>query len=143
VQVTSTSWGLLPVSDATARVSQVFCYACPLAYDEYKHSQKDWATLGKLVLCAAYEAAAWAAVLQACESDAGCLGRGKLVLTLLGGGAFGNPEAWIIEAMDAALQALRREGIALDVVLNVFSRCQMKKGGKLWAFASKWGFESE
>ena len=130
------------MTDATARVSQVFCYACPLAYDEYKHSKNDWASLGKLVLCAAYEAAAWAAVLQACESDAGCSGRGTLVLTLLGGGAFGNPEAWIIEAMDGALEALRREGIALNVVLNVFSRAQMKKGGKLSAFARKWGVEA-
>lgn len=132
---------MLPVTDATARVSQVFCYACPVAYDEFKHSKNDWALLGKLVLCAAYEAAAWAAVLQACEGDAECPGQGTLVLTLLGGGAFGNPEAWIIEAMDGALQALRREGIALKVVLNVFSRGQLKKGGKVWAFASKWGFE--
>ena len=28
-QVTSTSCGMPPVTDATARVSQVFCYACP------------------------------------------------------------------------------------------------------------------
>ena len=39
--------------------------------------------------------------------------------------------------MDGALQAVRREGIALKVVLNVFSEEQIKKGGNVWAFASK------
>lgn len=136
-QVTSTSWGMLPVSDANARVSQVFCYACPVSYDTHKHSKTDWAPLGKLVLRAAYEAAAWATVLQACET-----GNDTLVLTLLGGGAFGNTEAWIIEAMDEALQTLRREDIALNVVLNVFSREQMKTRSKLFAFAKKWGLEA-
>ena len=128
------------MTDATARVSQVFCYACPLAYDEFKHSKNDWALLGKLVLCAAYEAAAWASVLQACEGDAECPGQGTLVLTLLGGGAFGNrkrgssSDGWC--AAGVAPRRYRAQGCIERVC-----RGQMKKGGKLWAFASKWGFE--
>ena len=103
---------MLPVTDATARVSQVFCYACPVAYDEFKHSKNDWALLGKLVLCAAYEAAAWAAVLQACQGDAECPGQGTLVLTLLGGGASatrkrGSSRPWMVRCRRCAAKVSR------------------------------------
>jgi hypothetical protein len=54
-----------------------------------------------IVLEAAYEATLWAAVLNA--------QRGKsntVLLTLLGGGAFGNCRSWIYAAMRRALELM-------------------------------------
>jgi hypothetical protein len=51
-----------------------------------------------LVLEAAYEATMWAAVLNAqrCASNV-------VLLTFLGGGAFGNQSAWIVDAIRRGL----------------------------------------
>ena len=63
-----------------------------------------------LVLEAAYEATLLAGVLNARR------GASKAVLlTQLGGGAFGNREKWIYTAMERALNAAR--GLGLDVRL--------------------------
>lgn len=37
-------------------------------------------------------------------------------LTLLGGGAFGNPEAWILDAMARAIDLYRDAGLQIVVV---------------------------
>ena len=69
-----------------------------------------WAPFASLVLDAAYEATLLAAVLNASRGASNVV-----LLTLLGGGAFGNDPAWI----NAALRrALRIAGTyALDVKL--------------------------
>jgi len=69
-------------------VSQVFCSALSVAYSQI--SPQRWSRFAALVLEAAYEATLWAAVLNARRSSS------KIVLlTSLGGGAFGNDESWI------------------------------------------------
>jgi hypothetical protein len=93
-------------------VSQAFCSALPIAY----HSEEilrtaHWAPLAKLVLESAYEATLWSAVLNAQRG-----GSRRVFLTLLGGGAFGNEEDWILGAMDHALEAVADHGIAVDLV---------------------------
>jgi hypothetical protein len=66
--------------------------------------------LAGLVLEAAYEATLWAAVLNARR------GRSRTVLlTSLGGGAFGNDETWIDAALLRALKLAT--GFELDVRL--------------------------
>lgn len=69
-----------------------------------------WAPLANLVLEAAYEATLLAGVLnsQRGASD-------TVLLTRLGGGAFGNDEAWIHRAMQRALE--RIADVPLEVVL--------------------------
>lgn len=87
-------------------VSQIFCSALPVAYGQVP--REHWAAFAQLVLDAAYEATLLEGVLNARR------GSSKIVLlTLLGGGAFGNDEAWILAAMKRALAKF--SGFALDV----------------------------
>jgi hypothetical protein len=89
-------------------VSQAFCSALPVAYSSVP--AQFWEAFARLVLEAAYEATLWAAVLNANR------GRSNVVLlTSLGGGAFGNDERWIQAAMRRALQMVN--DIDLDVKL--------------------------
>jgi hypothetical protein len=89
-------------------VSQAFCSALPVAYGDV--SPRRWLGLACLVLEAAYEATLWAAVENARR------GRSKTVLlTSLGGGAFGNTESWIDAGLLRALKLAA--GFDLDVRL--------------------------
>jgi len=81
------------------RVSQAFCSALPVAYSQVPSPH--WELFASLVLEAAYEATLWAAVLNAQRGASNVV-----FLTLLGGGAFGNPSSWIHAAMRRALQLM-------------------------------------
>jgi len=90
------------------QVSQAFCSALPVAYSRVPAAA--WAPFARLVLEAAYEATLWAGVLNARR------GRSNIVLlTRLGGGAFGNADGWIDAALRRALE--KAAGFALDVRL--------------------------
>lgn len=91
-------------------VSQVFCSALPVAHVKPRLPTSLWQPFARLVLEAAYEATLWAAVLHAQRG-----GSKTVLLTRLGGGAYGNEESWIDAAMQRALAEAR--GIGLDVVL--------------------------
>jgi hypothetical protein len=78
-------------------VSQAFCSALPVAYSEVPSMR--WRAFASLVLEAAYEATLWAAVDNARRG-----GSTIVLLTSLGGGAFGNLEDWIVGAMRRALE---------------------------------------
>lgn len=92
-------------------VSQAFCSALPVAY--CKAPRSAWAPLATLVLEAAYEATLWAAARNAARR------KSKIVLlTSLGGGAFGNHEDWIDLAIRKALIAFA--DIDLDVQLVTY-----------------------
>lgn len=78
-------------------VTQVFCSALPVAYG--RHPSKLWAPFARLVLEAAYEATLLEAALSRSRGDSGVV-----FLTLLGGGAFGNDEDWIVDGLRHALQ---------------------------------------
>ena len=94
--------------EAGITVTQAFCSALPVAYCRFPQAQ--WARFATLVLEAAYEATLWAAVANARR------GRSNTVLlTRLGGGAFGNNDAWIHSAMQRALA--KAQGFELDVRL--------------------------
>ena len=92
------------VTDAGApadhRVSQAFCSALPVSYCALPNPL--WAPFARLVLEAAYEA----------TLHAGCVNLARrrsatVYLTALGGGAFGNDDAWIDAALGCALQQFR------------------------------------
>jgi hypothetical protein len=89
-------------------VSQAFCSAISCAY-VYGVPLEAWRSLATLVLDAAYEATLWAALVDAASAG----GTGRVWLTLLGGGAFGNRDEWIGGAIRRALAAV--EGYELDV----------------------------
>ncbi len=89
-------------------VSQAFCSALPVAYTRVPLSR--WEAFASLVLQAAYEATMWAAVLNAQRGASNVV-----LLTQLGGGAFGNDDGWIHAAMRRALKMM--SGFNLDVKL--------------------------
>ena len=100
------------VTDGTGenrpQVSQAFCSALPVAYCNVPRPH--WEPFASLILQAAYESTMWAAVLNAQR------GASKIVLlTSLGGGAFGNDERWIYTAMRRALRMMSK--FDLDVRL--------------------------
>jgi hypothetical protein len=80
-------------------VSQAFCSALPVKYTSIP--QSPWKLFASLVLEAAYEATMWAALLNAHRGTSNVV-----LLTNLGGGAFGNHESWINCAMRRALRMM-------------------------------------
>ena len=88
-------------------VTQAYCSALPVAYSS--HSDTLWKEFAQLVLEASYEATICAGILNSTRS-----GNNKVYLTLLGGGAFGNRNAWICSAIRRALH------LFADFKLDVF-----------------------
>lgn len=90
------------------RVEQVYCSALPVAYSGLQRTL--WEPFARLILQAAYEATLRAACVHASTG-----GSRSVLLTGLGGGAFGNDPKWISEALQWALERVPRGG--LDIVL--------------------------
>jgi hypothetical protein len=90
-------------------VSQAFCSALPVRYSSVP-SEK-WKEFALLVLEAAYEATMWAAVLRAQRGASNVV-----LLTSLGGNAFGNEEAWIIRALRRALKLASQFAVDVKIV---------------------------
>ncbi|PSJ40370.1 hypothetical protein [Allosphingosinicella deserti] len=93
-------------------VSQAFCSAMPVRYSGLQPAV--WRPLACLVLEAAYEATLHAAAVNAARG-----GSNRVLLTRLGGGAFGNDATWIDGAIDRAIQLFADD--ALDIVFVSFS----------------------
>lgn len=90
-------------------VSQSFCSALPVAYTGIeKHL---WEPFARLVLEASYEATILAGLenMQSGRSN-------KILLTKLGGGAFGNREDWIGDAIRKALETAADEELSVLIV---------------------------
>lgn len=94
---------------ARRHVSQAFCSALPVAYGGGRQSA--WEPFARLVLEATYEATLLAAVEQSLA------GRSNTVLlTRVGGGVFGNADAWIDDAIVRALTIVERAGLDIRLV---------------------------
>ncbi len=93
-------------------VSQAFCSALPIAYHRFDGPRvPSWEPLAALVLEAAYEATLCAAIVNARRGASR-----QVLLTLLGGGAFGNPERWIRAALERAVQRVAVHGLEIVMV---------------------------
>jgi hypothetical protein len=90
-------------------VTQVFCSALPVAYCDVEPGL--WEPFARLVLEAAYEATLLAAVQNRLEG-----GSATVLLTRLGGGAFGNPARWIDDAIARALRLNEDAGLEVRLV---------------------------
>lgn len=90
-------------------VSQAFCSALPVKYSSV--DAPAWESFARLVLEGAYEATVLAAVEQAASG-----GSNTVLLTRLGGGAFGNADAWIDDAMNRALAITENAGLDIRLV---------------------------
>jgi hypothetical protein len=99
-------------NDAPAlTVNQALCSALPVAYSPIPAPR--WRAFAGLVLEAAYEATLCAAVLHAARG-----GSNIVLLTRVGGGAFGNDNKWVDSAMRRALELVT--GVDLDIRLVSF-----------------------
>lgn len=108
------------------RVAQVYCSACPVAYDRVTQAvlSKDpttnrvpskrelWEPLAKLVLQSCYESTLLVAGILALRKGS----RRTLYLTKVGGGAFGNADSWIAEAIQKAIDKYRHLPVDVKVV---------------------------
>ena len=94
------------------RVTQAFCSALPVAYGS--GLQAAWEPLARLILEAAYEA-----TLAEATASARHRGSNIVLLTRLGGGAFGNADPWIDDAIARALRVYA--DAPLDVRLVSYS----------------------
>lgn len=90
-------------------VTQAFCSALPVAYTTI--APAIWKPFASLVLEAAYEATLLAAAIRSSQGQS-C----KVFLTSLGGGAFGNDEAWIDAAIEHALRQMDLAGLDVAIV---------------------------
>jgi hypothetical protein len=86
-------------------VSQAFCSALPVAYGGARPSA--WEPFARLVLEAAYEATLLAAVDRVSNI---------VLLTRVGGGAFGNADEWIDDAIVRALSIVEHAGLDIRLV---------------------------
>ncbi|WP_066335790.1 hypothetical protein [Azohydromonas lata] len=103
VEVTDAAQGPGPL------VTQAHCSALPVAYG--RPPRRAWEPLARLVLEAAYEATLLAGVLNARRSASR-----RVLLTRLGGGAFGNEPAWIDDAIHRALGCVAGQDLMVVAV---------------------------
>jgi len=96
-------------ADAGHLVTQAYCSALPIAYSGEPAAA--WEPFARLVLEASYEATFCVARLAAAEG-----GTSTLLLTLVGGGAFGNPASFILDALERSLRLHADAGLDAAVV---------------------------
>jgi hypothetical protein len=103
------------------RVSQAFCSALSVAYAG--GALAAWEPWARVVLDAAYEATLLAAALDReapwgdgdGDGDGEGEGSGRVWLTFLGGGVFGNAAGWIDDAIGRAVARAGRLGLDVRV----------------------------
>lgn len=104
-------------------VSQVYASALSCGYSAGSLDQ--WAPLATVALDGAYEAT----LLAAAELCAAGAGSGVVWLTLLGGGVFGNRDAWIADAIGRAVAQARHH--ALDVRVAHYRRVDARMAARI------------
>lgn len=103
-------------------VSQAYCSALPIAYNNPQVGLRSWQPFAKFVLEAAYEACICAAMINAEQT-----GNRRVFLTLLGGGVFGNPVGWIVESMLKVLMRYRHFGLDVAIVSYGSSKPEVRR----------------
>jgi len=97
------------ISENRHTLTQVYCSALPIRYTDIDRSE--WEAFARLILEGLYEATFYAA-LENYKST----GNGELYLTLVGGGAFGNPIAWILDAISKSILKFRSAPLKVKIV---------------------------
>jgi hypothetical protein len=97
------------VDVAEQLVTQAYCSALPVAYSQVPRGR--WQRFASLVLEAAYECTLLAGMLNAHRG-----GSNIVLLTRLGGGAFGNELGWINHAIARAIRLARSSDLDIRIV---------------------------
>lgn len=95
--------------DSPHLVNQAFCSAVSCAYSHLPVER--WKSLAQISLDAAYEGTLLSAVMQ---RDAG-IGSGRVWLTFIGGGVFGNDDSWIYAAIERAIKRVANLGLDIRI----------------------------
>lgn len=90
-------------------VTQVFCSALPVAYSQIDFIY--WESFARLILEATYESIFYVALINYKKT-----GSNKLFLTLVGGGAFGNECAWIIDSIEKVVEKFKNTPLDIKIV---------------------------
>lgn len=118
------------IEDAQHTVSQVFCSALPLAY--MRLNTDDLEDFARLILDATYEATFYAALENYQTTN-----NPDVFLTYVGGGAFGNDEGWICDAIVRALRKFRNAPLRVHLVSYGRSSGIARKVIRKWAAIQK------
>ncbi len=97
------------ICDKKQLVSQIYCSALPVAYSNINPIY--WEGFSRLILEATYEATFRTALL-----NSEVTGNNKVFLTLVGGGAFGNYQNWILESLAKSLEQFKESALEVIVV---------------------------
>src|SRR5690606_23119965 len=101
------------LSKTKHKVSQIYCSALPVAYGEVESSY--WEDFDRIILEALYESSLYAGMLNMEQNDSN-----SVFLTLVGGGAFGNQQHWIMESMQKAFRKFKN--VPLDIKIVSYGR---------------------
>jgi hypothetical protein len=99
----------ITILDKKQYVTQVYCSALPIGYTRIE--TKEWELFARLILEGTYEATFYAA-LKNFEST----GNNQLYLTLVGGGVFGNPIRWVLDAIEKSVAKFKNTPLDVHVV---------------------------
>jgi len=91
------------------KVSQIYCAALPVAYSEIASFY--WESFSRIILEATYESALYAGILNMKKNNSNAV-----YLTLVGGGAFGNEEYWILESIQKAIRKFKNVPLDVSIV---------------------------
>jgi len=91
------------------KVTQVYCSALPVAYCQTESIY--WEYFAKVILEATYEATLYASLINLDRN-----GSNLVYLTLVGGGAFGNDESWILKSLQKAIRKFKNAPLDVKVV---------------------------
>ena len=114
------------ISNYAQIVTQIYCSALPVSYSNVETNK--WEAFSRLVLEAMYEATMLASIENCLRT-----GNNRLYLTLVGGGAFGNPYGWIADSIVQALNKYKYGGLEIrfisygksnQVVKNIIERAE-------------------
>lgn len=102
------------------RVSQIYCSALPVSYNiiDYYYFEP----FSRLILEATYEATLYAGILNMIKYNSNIV-----YLTLIGGGAFGNEENWILDSMKKALIKFSNTPLDIRIVSYGYSNPNVTK----------------
>ncbi len=97
------------LSKTRHKVSQIYCSALPVAYSQIDSYY--WEPFARLILEALYESTLYTGVLNMEKNNSN-----TIYLTLVGGGAFGNEEDWILESLEKVLLKFKNVPLNIKIV---------------------------
>lgn len=107
------------ISETKHKVSQIYCAALPVAYTQIEFFY--WESFSRIILEALYESTLYSGMLNMENNNSN-----SVFLTLVGGGAFGNEENWILESMFKAINKFKNVPLDIKIVSHKTSSKNLK-----------------